>query len=294
MKQLQYNLATNALRLEFPPEWDGKLLTGLTIGIADLDATALLAPTAATLYAETTLGADAARYAGAIFLAPGATALSKGDPILICGVAGDEVHRVKAYDAATREVKLESILDNAHDATEKVYGLFATYTLDTTTVATWTLALPVVYTWTPTGTGIPITEMARVSKSALDIAGLRRDFEDKFPRACNAFTSPVDKFDRMAAMAEREVERAIINEKLDIQRVVDQSILADAIMAQMAWYWVLQSDDDMKEEREVMAAELAKQIKGVLTLPLWEDADQDGTVDDGEDTSHEHEFERGW
>ncbi len=294
MIQIQYNLTTNPLRIEFPVEWDAKLISALDISIADMDAEVLLAATSATLWADTTLDADVAAYADSIFLAIGATALDIGDPILICGVAGDEVRRVKAYNSTTREVKLDALLDYAHDETEAVYGLFGTYTLDTSTTTTWTLALPVVFTWTPTDTGIPITEMARVSKSALDIQGLRSRFEDKFPRAFHAFTNPVDKFARMAVEAEGEIEQAIEGANLDIQRVVDQSILARAIMAQMAWYWVLQSDDDMTEERMVIANELDKQTARVLNLPIWADDDQDGTEDDGENTSHEHQFERGW
>ncbi len=294
MFQIQYNYDSNPLRIEFPVEWDGKLISELDIGIKDMAGTALLAPDSATLYTQTTLDADVAAYLDTITLAVGATALSIGDPILICGVAGDEVRRVKAYDAATREVLLTAILDYAHDATEKVYGLFGTYTLDTTTVATWTLALPVVLTWEPTGTGQAITEMARVSKSTLDIEGLRSRFADKFPRAHNAFTEPVDRFARIAQEAEGEVELEMLSNRLDIQRIVDQDIIAPAIMAKMAWYWVLQSDDDMKEEREVIANEYEKQIGIVINLPLWQDANQDGVEDDGETTSHEHIFERGW
>jgi len=294
MIQLQYNLATNALRLELPAEWDAKLLSGLTVGAKDNDGNVLLAPAAATLYTATTLDGAVSRYADDIVLDSGADALNIGDSIVLSGPSGEEVRRVQSYVAATFTAKLESAVDHEYDDEDDVYGRFATYTLDTTTIATWTLALPFVLTWTPTGTGMPITQTARISKSALNLAGLYSRFKSKFPRAYKAFTIPVDKFEAMRDEAQTEVAAEALYDNLDIERIVDQDVIISTIMAKMAWFWCLQSDDDMETERQTLANEYEKKYSVMMKSAIWSDDNQDEKKDEDEVTDHEHYFENGW
>jgi hypothetical protein len=293
MKQIRYNSAV-PLRMEFPVEWDPKLLTGLTLTVKGRDGVELLAADAATLYTATTLAAAAPRFSGDIILDAGATDLVQLDPILITGVAGDERHTVKGFDSTTKAVELERILDNPHDSGDAVYGLFADYELNTTTVTDFPAGKKITLIWTPAGTGVPITETAQIAKSELDIEGFERDFRDLYERAHRGLTEPRNKFAPMLAQAERRVENELRADGLDIQRVVDQSLLTPLIMAKLAWMWALGGDEGKEDERQVYGAEYQNEKNRVLSWPIWADDDQDNVEDEGEIKTHTPTFYRGW
>lgn len=294
MKQLKYNASDNVLNIEIPEEWNIEDLTSLNITIKDVDGVELLASTAVTLYPDTTLDGAVSRYAGTITLAAGATAVSKSDGLLLAGVGSHEVVRVKGYDSTTRIVTLEQIVDNEYDDSTPVYGLFGSYTLDTTTTTTFVLGIQCTVIWTPTGTGHETRELYQVSKSVTDILAIRRRFEMLYPRAYSAYTRPVDKFEKMLFEAEEHLKTSLESVALDYERVVDQSITSQVVLALLAYMWTWNGDMEIEDERKFLKSEYNKKYKLLISLPIWQDNDQDDTVDDGEITSHEHFFERNW
>jgi hypothetical protein len=294
MRQLKYNSATNVLRFEFPVEWEGDDITGVTLAIHDKSGTELLAADALTLYTATELDGAVDKHLNEIVLDSAAGALSPGDPILIDGIAGPERNRVKGYDSSTFAVTLESILDNDHADADAVYGLWGTYTLDTTTVATWTAGLIVTLTWTPAGSGQATTELAQISKSVVEIEGLAKRFSRVYPRAFRSFTESVDRLADMLDEAKRRVEKDMLAENMVMNRTVDQDVLSEWIMAKMAHLWALNGDKDLEDERKVLSKECEIEKQLVYKLPIWADHNQDKIEDAEEVTDHIRTFGRGW
>ncbi len=293
MKQLRYN-ATTVIRFEFPAEWDAESLTGLTLTINDNAGAELLAAANATLWTQTTISADADRFASTLTLATGADDLDAGDPILLCGIAGNEIHRVKEYDSANLVPTLERILDNDHDSGDEIWGLFATRSVVTTTVATYPAGKVVTFVWTPTGTGQPVTELYQIAVSALDIEGLQKRFSRLYPRAYESFTKPINRLDDMVIEAELQVRQELLSRGFDIQRLVDSEIIAPVLMAKMAFLWTFDGDEQIKDERDFYAQQYDTQIGVIENLPVWIDQNQDGVDDEGESTTHNHIFQKGW
>jgi hypothetical protein len=297
MRQIKFNTASVDLRFEYPLEWASADITDLTLTIKNRLGTNIRSGESLTLYTATTLGADAARFASSITLASGAGALTQGDPIRIAGVEGAEIVRVKGYNSTTRVVELESILENAHDSGDAVTGRFGDITIDTTDTDVFPAGLVMTLVWAPFGTGKTTTESAQIAVSALDVEGLDRRFARLYPRAYDAFTKPVYRLADMLDEAERQVRLELRSNNIEYERIIDQDIIAPAIMAKMAWLWALNGDIAKQDERDAIGQEYSKQFALVLRMPIWTDFDQDFSQDsdtDGETTSHEHIFEGGW
>ncbi len=294
MRQLPYSSSAAPIHFDFPVEWSAGDLSALTLAVYDEDGNVLQAADPVTLYTDTSLEGAAAQFASEIELDSAAAALAAGDVLEIHGTSAVEVVRIKGLDVTNDTYELESILDNAYDDNDVVIARFANYDLDISTVATFTAGIVLTLVWTPTGTGRQITTMRQVAVSALDVAGLRRNVLDVYPRVYRAFTQPTDKFDRMAQVAERQLGNECSDRGIEIQRVVDQDRMIDVISARMAWLWALGGDEDMIDERKVLGVEDAKQTKWLLSQPVFTDDNQDKIKDDGEYTSREYLPSKGW
>ena len=279
MRQIQYNLATNSLRFELPEEWSKPDLTALTLQIANKAGTELMAASAVTLYTATTLNGAVNRFSTSIALTTGATAVTTGDRLMLVGAGGSEVVTVRGYNSGT--ATLEGAVNNAYDDSDAVHGLWGTVTVDTTTVATWPAGLIVRLLWTPTGTGMPVTELAQIDKTSLDIEGLGIELNDTYPRAYQSFTDK-NNLDRMTVVAKRELRAKLKPDGLDIYKMVDQDPIIGLMVCELAHLWTLSGDEQMNDEREAIGAELDRRLAEFRKNPFWIDLDQDGTEDDGE------------
>jgi len=183
-------------------------------------------------------------------------------------------------------VQLESILDNAHDEDEKVWGLFGTYTLDTTTIADYPKGQICTFLLTPDNGDSPFTVFRQVAASSLELTGLRGEFMDGYPRYYDLLTNPVDRLARVQQQAERHVYNWCLSEGLDIQRLVGQTVILDAVMTRMAYLALNSGDVQTDDERKFLSAEYESQLGIILKLPLWTDDNQDNIEGDGETSTH--------
>lgn len=294
MRQIPYSSSSVPIHFEFPAEWDTSLVTAVSLTITDRDGDTLMAADSATMYTATSLDGAVDRFADSIILDSGAGALVVGDMLRLYGSGGSETVRVKGYNGTTYTATLEDVLDNEYADNDVVRAVFCNYTLDVSTVATFTAGLIMNFTWTPTGSGQPVTEQAQIAKSALDISGLERRFSRVYPRAYESFTDPVDRFADMAMEAELQIEQELLSRGLDIQRIANPDSISTVIMARMAYMWTLNGDKEMEDERRVLGGEYEKQVGWLMNSPVWEDKDQDGIEDDGETTDHVPVFGKGW
>jgi hypothetical protein len=297
MDQLRFGASAWPIHFPFPVEWKGEDVTAVTLAIEDRDGNELMAADAITLYTATTLKVAVERFASSINLADAAGNLSEGDTVKLVGIEGSEAFRIKGWDSTNNVGELEGFTENEYAIGDDVYGLFGDYELDISDTDTFTAGIVLRFIWTPTGSGLPVTWLAQVAASALDISGLRQDFADLYPRAYDAFLVPHDRLDRMQAIAERQLASEAMGDTppWDIQRVVDQQEVLDTVMVKMAYLWTLNGDKQLEDERKALGEEYAIR-KGVLkALALWVDDDQDGIEDDGEKASHgDVQFNRTW
>lgn len=292
--QIPYGSDAAPLHFEFPAEWTADDVTAVTLTITNRDNTSLMAADALTLYTDTTLLNAAARYADTVVLAALAGDLEIGDKVRLTGIEGSEVHRVKGWDTDLETAIFESILDLSYEAGDDVIGMFGDYSLDVSDTDVFYAGATMTLTLTPAGSGGPITLEGQIAIHALDIAGLRSAVEDAFPRVYKAYTDPVDRFDRMAQIAERRLSQDMAASNIDIQRIVDQSEIIDAVVVEMAWVWTMGGDDDMVKERQFIGVERSERRAALKNLPIFYDDNQDGAENDDEITSHEWDPDRSW
>jgi hypothetical protein len=294
MDQLRYGSSAEPLRLEFPPEWDPTLVSAVSLTVNDRDGDELKAAANITLWTATTLDGAVAAFSETITLAAGADDLKKGDEILLVGAGGQETVRVKGWDTSTKIATLEQVVKNAYDDGDNVYGKFGTYNLDISTVATYTNGIVLVFIWTPTGHGDALTTMVQVAKTSLEIAGLEREFSQTYERAYKAFTNPENRFAAIAKMAERKLGAWMDTKGLDIQRVVDQSVLIDALMIEMACLWTVNGDEKIEDERRFLYEERERIYRTLEGRTFWTDTDMDQIEEAGELNPPKHRFRDGW
>jgi hypothetical protein len=293
MKQLKYN-STNTLRIDYPVEWKTVDLTGVNVSVKNTDGVELLASSAVTLYTTTSLDGEVSRYSDFIILDAGAGDLEPGDSILISGLACSEVATVKGYDTTTKKATLTKILDNEYEDGASVYGQFGTYDLDMSDTDSFKLGLTLQIIWEPVGTSQKTKELYEVSIAKMDLVNLRSRFENRYPRAYRAFTTPNDIFADIANEAEEEVKFELLSEGLVYDRIVGQGLTILVIMAKMACMWTDNGDDEIEDEREHLKDKYAGLFARMLKLPIWQDTDQDDVKDEHEVDTHEPQFERNW
>jgi hypothetical protein len=213
----------------------------------------------------------------------------------VTGIEGTEVFRIKGWDSTNNIGEIEGQTENEYALGDSVYGLFGDYNLDLSDTDTYSKGIVLRLLWTPTGSGTPVTWEAQVSAAALDITGVRQDLEDLYPRAYDAFTVPHDRFDRMKVIAERQMTSEAYADNWDIQRVVDQEAVKDALVSKMALLWCLNGDVNIEDEEKRIGNEYATRFGVLKKMSLWTDDDQDGIEDEGEKIGHsEPVFERRW
>lgn len=296
MLQIPYNDSAHELRLDFPAEWDPANVSAVTVAVKDEDGESLLSAQSATLYTATALNGAASAYAVEITLATGAGDVAPGDRLVIDGVSGTESVRVKGYNSSTKVVTLTTNLKYDHEDGANVYGTWATYDLDTSTVANYPAGLIVTLIWTPTGSGHITRQLAQIAVAVVDATGLEADFEILYPRAYKAFTRPTNNFAAIVRNAELRLKQKLLegNPGFDYDRVVDQEAVKPLLMAQMAVLWVLNGDENKEDERRALEADYLALLEGFKQNPKWTDDDQDDKKDDEEVSDHETEFDIGW
>jgi hypothetical protein len=297
MRHLNLGNSSEIIQLDFPLEWDPSVLTELTLTINDQANNELMAAAEASLYTSTTLENGVSRYDREIVLADESEDLEIGDCVRIVGVLGYEDHTVKGYDVDNLTAELEDYADRDFEVGAAVHRLSAVSTVDLSDTDTFPAGTELVLIWTPTGTGGPFTQTAKISSyQQIDIAGLSSELKDIYPRVYDGLTKPRNRLERVSASARRDIRSRllIMDSNFDINLIRDQSILIPAVAAQCAVLWAVNGDDDMKEEREVYGLRVASEVDVLSKLSLWVDEDSDLVDDPLEDRTHPHIFHKGW
>lgn len=292
---VKYNEASNVLRLRFPVEWDPSLVTAATVTVNNTAGTELLSATSATLQASTTTRSAISRFADTIQLdASYAGTISIGDQLKIVGVGGSEVVIVKGYDSTSKDVTIENVLNKEYESGDTVYPMYATYTLDTTTVADYPNGLNIRVTWTPTGSGNATDQIYQVLQTVLEIEGFEQRFRSLYPRAYEVLSRTAGRFDSVRETAEMRLYVDLQSDNLDLYQIKDQRVIAPVMLALTAYLYTLNGDKDIEDERKALMIDYDDRLQALKRLPIWVDTDLDGIEDDDEITTHQTTFERGW
>lgn len=283
MRQIDYNNSAFTMRLELPIEWDIDNLTGVNIAIDERDGGDLLTATAATIQTATTNTGAIAVGDSTITITDEEYIPSAGDRMRIAASSAGpaEEFEVVSINNATKVATVRDEFRYAHATGTAVKGLWATYNLDTSTVATWTKGLQVVITWSPVGSDdLPFKERGEVSVFMFTFPDFDQRFRVLYPREY--------------ALARRYNVRSIYDEaKIQMQmdlssrdfhldRVVDQEMIRVAILKKARWIICEGGGDQWETERTVAMDEYQKQVEIITNQPMWLDENQDETKDDEE------------
>lgn len=284
---IKYNDITT-LRINIPEEWDRENITSITVTVKDEGGTSL-STGAATIYTATKLDAASAAHATTITLFTGASTLYPGDKIMI-GAAGEikEVREVISYNSTTRVVTLEE-LRYAHADDAPVIGMWATYALDTTTVATWTEGLEIWIRWNPNSTDPEYVQQAVIGSTAFASEGFWGRFERMYPTEYTAVKSRDAEGFLNDVKGLMKMEMA--DKGFDIDKIQDMDLLQVGLVRRARLLSLEGSGN--ADELEYNRADTLwnKWLDIVSHLPIWEDRDGDETVDEEEVTVHGLYFE---
>ena len=274
MQIVKYNESSNTMRLEYPYGWNIIGLSDVTIGVKTTAGAELLAATSATIYSDTTLASAATAGDVTIDLAVGADAVSPGDRLFIAHSAGgrDEEVEVASYNSTSKEVTVASPLLYGHSSGAAVYGLWATYDLDTTDTDVWPINSDIVITWTP-DSGDPVyTERGRVQRSVASWSDLERRFKAVYHREYRQLTEPYRRFDSMVEEAEQQLRMELSLRSLDMYKVVDKTLVMPCMMAMIRWLSLIDVDSErFLDEREIAMSEYKRNLELLLAHPVWID-----------------------
>ena len=283
--QIAYNDSSFNLRLEMPPEWNVDAITSMNIGVKDWDGDDLLAATAATLYTATTLNGAVSVGDSTITLANTATALTPGDRVRIAASASGPAEEVEVvfYNSSTYTATLRHETRHAHATSTAVRGLWATYALDTTTVADWPAAQQCIVSWYPGGSDDrPLRQRAEISVIEFNFADFARRFEMLYPREWKLRENRTGGIKGILEEAKKQVRGDLLSRDFDINRVVDSAIIEPLVLAKARWLVLLGTGDKWTTEREVALDEYHRQMEIVSNSPLWKDDNQDYVRDEVE------------
>jgi len=282
IRQIQYENAAHGLRFEFPADWDVGSVTGVTCAVYGHDGTAILAADAATLYTATSLDEAVAVGDASITLSAGAAAVKKGDRLcIVASSAGPaEIVEVESYATSTRVVALRHACQYAHSDTTAVKGAWATYDLDASDTGDYYSGRDLVIVWQVAGIDAPqVTWSAQVAKQALALDGLLERFRAVYG---TLYETETRDFEVILDEATRRVSLDMRARNLDLDRVIEQDILHPAIMERVRLLIACDGGDQYQTERDDALRQYAHEIETLSALPIWQDENQDKTIDEGE------------
>jgi hypothetical protein len=182
---------------------------------------------------------------------------------------------------------LRDSLLSAHLDDSAVYGLFATYELDTSDTTTFTAGLECVLVWTPDSGDSAITEAAEVEGHRTEIMQYRERFAALYPVE---YELAQMRLDSIYAEAHSRLKYRLQGKNLNLNRIVDQEILTPALLDLMRWLIVLGGGDSFAGERESAWAAFLLSEDSLCSQPVWVDADAD--LIETEDEVEVHEPQR--
>lgn len=302
--EIEYN-GTTTIRRTFPDELGD--VKSATVAVYDRGGTALLAAAAATV---TNVGATptytfkgvltSATKIGENTCTLNATpdTIYAGDVYRIGGTSSTEdTLTVEAYNSSTRVVTFSDYFRHAHAAGEYVKPRFATYSLVTTTVATWTAGLECTLLWTfysggdgSTGAYMPYTDLGIVYKRIAGEGGMESAFRLRYRQVSELVEGP--EFAVLANDAEEELSDLFGARGLDIKKVVDSHAFYELRLCQMAYALAMGAGSDWDSERTAITARRTELINLVASNPIWSDTDQDLSEEDEEVQTYERPYPR--
>lgn len=281
MRKIAYNNSAFTIRLEYPIGWNPVTISGVTLAVHNDEGGELEAASACSLLQTAGMAASVAVGDTTFGVDIGVVTYNPGDRLLIpAGNSGPaEEVEVQSYNATDGIVTLKRAFRYAHSS-QTVYGLFCTYDLDTSTVATWTKGLQVVLTWTPAGSDdIPFKERGEIVSFLLGFPDFTQRFAVLYP---SEYRIKEDTIQEIFEEAKIAVQMDLSSRDLNLDRLVDTAFILPAIMAKARWIITMSGGDKWSYEREVAHDEYNRLIEIATNQPIWTDDNQDSVQDDVE------------
>lgn len=299
-RQIQYENSSFGMRLQWPVEWDSGAITDVEITVKDLSGNEKLAATSTTLFAPDAIrlnGDVLAEASSVVIELAGAGSLPTplpGDTIYIA--AGDdgpgEHCEVESYDSATNSISLVRDLRYDHADETAVVGTYCTYSIDVSDTDDYPLGKQLVITLTPDTDDLPARERAEIVNAAHGTVDFTRDFSKLFPVEYEAIVYPEGNAEHMLALAKEDIRIELRYRGLDINRVVDMSLLGPVIMNKLRWLVLRKERSEFaSDQRDACIEEYQREFELLCAAPIWTDDNQDEVSN--EDTERDDHIQWG-
>lgn len=267
---------TTVLRFEIPPQWDVLSITGISVSVTNSSGTVLDSGDA-TLYEATTLDGATSSQATSITLADLSGDLSPGDRIRI-GSSSEpgEVREVYSYGSLVAKIVTE--LEYPHSDGADVCGMFATYSLDMSDTDTFGLGDDLFVRWTPDTPDLDEVENYVIGSTAVLGGDMWEEYSNTFPNDAQRMhgRDPM----RFEKFVRRMMRLEFQDKGFDFDRLATTDHLQNGLVLLTRRFVLEGSGDTDQVEYERAVKSFDSWISKVIRLPLWEDSDQDESVDE--------------
>jgi len=274
MKQLKYNIDDNVVLFDVPQDWDITNIDAITLQINDVNGNTLQAATSVgTLYYDT-LSVAASSGDNSIVLTND-DAITPGYYIRIKDDNGvPEDRKVIKYTSSTKTVLLETVLDYDHPVDAGVYPVTVAATVDTTDTDVYTKGRQLLLIWSNEEVGAPYTELAEIAKtSEFSPSEFERQFSALYPREYESASG--ERLGEIRKLAERRLEYRLKSRGMNMDRVKDQPVIMDTLLALTRYLTIDGNGDDWEFEINHAWDVYLREFENLCSLPIWVDDNQD-------------------
>jgi hypothetical protein len=261
-----------------PSAWG--TVSAANVLIKDTDGNELVAETAATIAAADTTSAAVSGGDEELTLTTGGTWVS-GEPIRY----GSDDHgwrhdNVKDYTSSTKLLEPEQIIRQNYAAGIAVQHRTMTYALDTDTSTDWDSLEEVTVRWIPDSDDMPFREIWAVLDTKSASSGLEQKFATGFSRYYEEIEP--EHFTDFENRARARLKLLWENRERDVNKLVDNEILDDLLMLQIAILICISEGNEYDDELVKLKVEFKEQLAVIDAMPIWIDDDEDDIKDESE------------
>jgi hypothetical protein len=254
-----------------PSEWP--TVTAATIGIKDKAGEVLVAATAATIAAADVTTASVSKGDESCILSTGGT-WKNGDLVRIGSDAiGWQNTIVESYVSGTKTLSIQDFFDHEFPIGVAVQHRVMTYDLDTDTDDEWDSIGNAYVTWTPDADVLPFREKYAVLDKKAASSGLEQKFSIAYGRYMEEIQP--EHFVDFETRARSRISILWEGRGRDINKLVDNELLDDLLMLQIAILIAVSKGDEYDKELIKLKLEMKEQISLIDDLPIWFDDNED-------------------
>ncbi len=272
-KVIKRDDASWLLSATMPSDW-GTVSAG-TVSVTNLSGTLLVTAQAVTILAPDTSSAAVEPGDETITATTGgAGAFDNGDPIRVGSDAEGWQHTiVESYNSSTKVITIQDFFEHNFASGAAIESRVMTYDLDTDTSTAWDDIGEVTVEWAPTSDDMPFRETWAVLDTKSSSSDLENKFNVQFRRYYDEIQS--EHFNDYYTRARARVKLVFETRERDINKLVDNELLDELYMLQIAIIICLSKGNEFDDELAKLNADFKEQLALIDQINVWIDTNED-------------------